>query len=105
MIVSNQAKCKKCGDVIYSAHVHDFKSCKCASIAVDGGMSYIRRVGNLDTIEEMSIEVPEQVINDMKDMIKWAKDTHRNDLGLICGIFRVLRDNGYDLSTPAKFRI
>ena len=31
----NKIKCKKCGDVIESMSVHDFKFCKCGSVAVD----------------------------------------------------------------------
>ena len=44
-IVSNQIKCMKCEDSIYSAHRHDFVRCKCGSCAVDGGQAYMRRVG------------------------------------------------------------
>jgi len=54
-IIVNKIKCKKCGDIIESKYTHDFKMCKCGSIAVDGGHDYLRRVGNLDNIEELSI--------------------------------------------------
>lgn len=53
-IISNKIKCKKCGDVIESKHVHDFKLCKCGSCAVDGGKDYLRRLGNPDNWEELS---------------------------------------------------
>ena len=53
-IVSNKAKCKCCNTIIESHHRHDFKWCKCKAIAVDGGKDYIRRVGELDTIVELS---------------------------------------------------
>jgi hypothetical protein len=36
----NRAKCKLCGDVIESLHVHDFKRCKCGEIHIDGGLEY-----------------------------------------------------------------
>lgn len=42
-IIHNRAKCKLCGDVIESKHRHDFVSCKCGEIFVDGGHDYIRR--------------------------------------------------------------
>lgn len=35
-------RCKHCGDVIYSEHVHDFKICKCKLVSVDGGMDYLK---------------------------------------------------------------
>jgi uncharacterized CHY-type Zn-finger protein len=39
----NRARCKVCGDVVESLSVHDFKSCKCGAMSVDGGNEYIRR--------------------------------------------------------------
>lgn len=33
-------KCKKCGDVIYSRAAHDFRSCSCGTISIDGGFGY-----------------------------------------------------------------
>lgn len=38
----NRAKCRLCGDVIESLHVHDYVPCKCDEIAVDGGTQYWR---------------------------------------------------------------
>jgi len=46
--------CRKCGDIIESKHVHDFVRCKCGAIAVDGGKDYLRRIGNLEDIEDLS---------------------------------------------------
>lgn len=43
MIISNKARCKKCNTVIESKHRHDFVSCKCKAIFVDGGKDYLRR--------------------------------------------------------------
>ena len=53
-ILVNKIQCKKCNDIIESKHVHDFKWCSCKSIAVDGGLEYLRRVGNLEDIIELS---------------------------------------------------
>ena len=47
-IIVNKIQCKKCGDIIESKTVHDFKFCKCGAIAVDGGHDYLRRAGNLE---------------------------------------------------------
>lgn len=55
VVVTNKAQCKLCGDVIESKHRHDFKSCKCGEISVDGGKSYIKRSAkNLGNIIELS---------------------------------------------------
>lgn len=53
-IIINKAKCKKCGDIIESKEVNDFKRCTCGSIAVDGGLEYIKRVGNKEDVIELS---------------------------------------------------
>lgn len=55
-IVRNSATCKKCKDQIQSTHVHDFVSCKCGGIFVDGGCDYLRRGGKfLEDIEDTSV--------------------------------------------------
>jgi len=54
-IVVNKIKCKKCGDVIESTYRHDFKDCKCGAVAVDGGTDYLRRCGNREDWEDMSV--------------------------------------------------
>lgn len=53
-IIENKAQCKKCRDIIKSNSTNDFKRCSCGSIAVDGGLDYIKRLGNLDDIIELS---------------------------------------------------
>ena len=53
-IIVNKIQCKKCKDIIESKHVHDFKLCTCKSIAIDGGLEYLRRVGNFEDIIELS---------------------------------------------------
>jgi hypothetical protein len=45
MIIRNAAQCAKCGDIIESKHRHDFVSCSCGAIFVDGGREYIRSGG------------------------------------------------------------
>lgn len=54
-IIRNRIRCKKCGDIIESTHVHDFKSCSCGECSVDGGHEYLRRLyKNKENCEEMS---------------------------------------------------
>ncbi len=54
IIRMNKMKCRKCGDIIESTSVHDFKYCSCGSCAVDGGMEYLKRVGEREDWEELS---------------------------------------------------
>ena len=53
-IMVNEIRCKKCGDVIESKSVHDFKFCKCESVAVDGGHNYLRRLGEPENWDDLS---------------------------------------------------
>lgn len=43
-ILVNKIRCNKCGDELESIYTHDFKWCKCNSVAVDGGLEYLRRI-------------------------------------------------------------
>lgn len=42
-LVKNAIQCVHCRDVIESKYTHDFKSCKCGAVSVDGGLSYTKR--------------------------------------------------------------
>ena len=53
-IIHNRARCKRCGETIESTFRHDFVSCKCGAIAVDGGTDYLRRSGSFELFEELS---------------------------------------------------
>ena len=54
-IISNKIKCKKCGDIIESKSTNDYKRCSCRAVAVDGGKDYLKRIGNEEDYEELSI--------------------------------------------------
>jgi len=56
-IKRNKAKCLKCGDIIESKHVHDFVTCKCGEIFVDGGKDYLRRgAKHIENVIDLSEE-------------------------------------------------
>ena len=53
-IIRNAIRCRKCGDIIESETVHDFRVCSCGACAADGGHYSLRRCGNLGDWEELS---------------------------------------------------
>ena len=56
MIIKNQVKCNHCGEIIESKHFHDFKTCSCGAVSVDGGHYYLRRCYKVEgDYEELSI--------------------------------------------------
>jgi len=42
-IIKNAIRCNHCGDVIESTYRHDFRTCRCGRVSVDGGHDYLRR--------------------------------------------------------------
>lgn len=54
-VLDNAVRCKKCGSIIYSRYTHDFHSCKCGAINIDGGFEYCRVVGDLKDVEKYPI--------------------------------------------------
>lgn len=53
-IKRNAIKCNHCRDVIESRNSHDFVTCTCGTCAVDGGLDYLRRMGNDGDFEELA---------------------------------------------------
>lgn len=43
--MGSKIRCLKCGDIIESKHVHDFRYCSCENIFIDGGNDYTRYGG------------------------------------------------------------
>lgn len=58
-IIENKIKCLKCGAIIVSESVHEYKSCSCGACSVDGGNSYLIRGGNKENWEELSVIEPD----------------------------------------------
>jgi hypothetical protein len=53
-IVRNAARCRKCGDELESENRHDFVTCSCGALSVDGGLDYLKRSGDPANCEELS---------------------------------------------------
>lgn len=58
-IKCNRAKCLKCGDIIESKSVHDFQTCSCGNLSVDGGHFYLRRCFGQGMMDENYEELSE----------------------------------------------
>lgn len=68
IIKENKAMCKNCGDVVESKHRHDFVTCSCGWLSVDGGHDYTRRVFKEDgCFVEMSVIVKEKISHENTD--------------------------------------
>jgi hypothetical protein len=101
MIIQNGGTCNKCKQYIYSAHVHDFSTCKCGSISVDGGTFYLRRVGDYSNFIDESLFMSKKAVDAIKEAVVWGKETGRNELGIALAVVRALHQHGY-LSDKAQ---
>lgn len=60
--IRNMAQCLLCGETIESKHRHDYVTCKCGNLSVDGGIDYLKRsiVNGMDSYKELSINNNDQ---------------------------------------------
>ena len=42
-IILNRIQCNACLEIITSYHRHDYRTCKCGLVSVDGGRAYLKR--------------------------------------------------------------
>ncbi len=59
-ILRNSATCRKCETEIESKYRHDFVSCRCGAIFVDGGKDYLRGGGDPELFISTSIIVEDK---------------------------------------------
>lgn len=93
MLIQNAAECRKCGDYIFSKHRHNFVTCKCGAISVDGGMDYIRWVGDFSEFIDKSHFMPKDAVEACKNAVQWGLDNRRNNLGIALAVIRALREH------------
>lgn len=93
MIIQNAVTCLGCGDFIVSKHRHDFVTCTCGSISVDGGQAYLRRVGDFTNAVDHSWALPDELYRQCADAVEEAIDTNRNKFGIANAVMRRLRSS------------
>jgi len=92
MIIQNAVSCLACGDFIVSKHRHDFVTCTCGAVSVDGGQSYLRRVGDFCNSIDLSWSLPDNIYNDCAEAVQNAMDSGRNKFGIANAVMRTLRE-------------
>jgi hypothetical protein len=51
-IYINQVRHTECGWFIRSKNRHDYQTCKCGKLSIDGGSWYTKLVGDIDNVEK-----------------------------------------------------
>lgn len=51
--------CHKCRDLLYSRFTHDYRTCECGNVMIDGGRDYTRCGGEeANTFTLLRIQIP-----------------------------------------------
>jgi len=68
-IIRNSAHCLLCDTEIVSTHVHDFVTCPCGNLSVDGGHDYIKRGIMVSVVDGRETYTDTSVVNYYEDGI------------------------------------
>jgi hypothetical protein len=101
-VIVTSLKCPKCGDVIYSRAHHDFHSCTCGAVSIDGGFDYTRYMGLPEIFAQLKLE-PLEVDSTKQELFDdWNKRIDK--LGRILAVNNVSVVRGQDVkeTKPAE---
>lgn len=116
-LIANMAQCLGCKTIIRSEHTHDFKSCTCGRVCVDGGRDYTRRVfSSASDYKDLSVydDAPFEVIRehlarggrgkDGKQPLAWymLKDISNDYLD---NLIAYQEETGYTASIDYQFQV
>lgn len=62
-VVYNAVQCNFCNSVIESTHRHDYKTCDCGHVSVDGGKDYKKRSWNDGSPNWVELDSPPSTDN------------------------------------------
>jgi hypothetical protein len=86
MITVTGIQCLRCRTILVSRADHDYRTCPCGAVSVDGGRAYLRVRGNPEDVRDVTIDLPLEVERDLfRDYINgkgqhglYLPDTHSN---------------------------
>jgi len=56
-VVCTGIQCQACGEIVVSLHRHDWRSCKCGKVFIDGGRDYVRYGGDAENIKSVTVRL------------------------------------------------
>lgn len=74
-------KCPSCKDIVFSIAHHDYHSCTCGEVTVDGGFEYFRFGWAGDKPEILEIEIPKKTVKQYYKI--WSKSLIDKPYGVI----------------------
>ncbi len=70
----NAIKCPSCKDTLFSRARHDFRWCSCKSVAVDGGLDYLKVSFEGECPKTLEIEIS---ANKQELLDDWRSDANK----------------------------
>lgn len=96
--VKNRAKCKLCQSIIESFHTHDYVSCKCGEISIDGGDQYCRALAknweNFLRVDDEGNEIVVKVVNNFAEDDTDVKQLYTESKPTKSDLIKMLADMG-----------
>ena len=87
VIVLNAVGCRKCKSTAISRSRHEFVSCNCGDISADGGLEYIRRIGDIKNMISLNVtaspDVREHIAMVMSESTVIKDERAKNHLALL----------------------
>lgn len=71
VLLLNQVKCNICNEIITSKHRHDYVSCNCGNLHIDGGIDYAKRSFITADYTDMSVFADEDDIAVIREYLTW----------------------------------
>jgi hypothetical protein len=99
VLLRSQLECPKCGDLISSIHVHDFQTCSCRALSIDGGRDYLR-VSASDEVMEL-FRAPENGIVKWDRSISIAGEHNKASAAAALVVYKALWDASQKGTKPA----
>ena len=72
-IIRNSVQCLKCADIIESKHRHDYVTCSCGNVSVDGGKDYLKR-----SFKEMDSWIDLSIYEEKSSYVVTIKEAEEN---------------------------
>ena len=101
-ITRNAARCNYCGDVIESTYTHDFRTCSCGRVSVDGGHDYLcRSYASSDCYTDLS----ETVEDPMERPTQGIEDADPEEADEILRQIQMLKKSDLKITQTKRFEV
>lgn len=77
-LLLNSAQCLTCKDILVSKTQHDFQTCSCKSVSIDGGLEYARVLGDSKNIKDLCLSKEKSEGKTLRALNKESKEPKKS---------------------------